>query len=105
MEAAHTPTSPPAAPAAPAPAPSAGICGDKEEAAEGADEGLCEDTLDAVAAWQHTTEGWQALMLRAWRGEVGAVLACAQELIHGGDFCMQDINLARKLLHTVSLVC
>jgi hypothetical protein len=40
-------------------------------------------------------------MQRAWRGEEAAVLACAQELIHGGEFCLQDCDLARQLLRTV----
>lgn len=29
------------------------------------------------------------------------MLACAQELIHGGEFCLQDCGLARQLLRTV----
>jgi hypothetical protein len=56
-----------------------------------------------TAAWEHSQEGWQELMQRAWRGDVQAVLACAQELIHGGDFCLQDLGLAKKLLQTVSM--
>lgn len=62
-----------------------------------------DDSLpDVLAEWEHSQGGWQDLMQRAWRGDVGAVLACAQELIHGGGFCLQDCRLARQLLQTVS---
>lgn len=61
------------------------------------------DVAAAAAPWEHSQDGWQGLMQRAWRGEVQAVLACAQELIHGGDYCLQDCALARKLLRTVSV--
>lgn len=61
-----------------------------------------DSSLDMIAEWERSQEGWQGLMQRAWRGNVGAVLACAQELIHGGDFCLQDCHLARQLLQTVS---
>jgi hypothetical protein len=57
---------------------------------------------NVIAEWERSQEGWQGVMQRAWRGDVGAVLDCAQELIHGGDFCLQDCRLARQLLQTVS---
>lgn len=66
------------------------------------------EQIDALAAeggpadWQHSQEGWQELLQRAWRGDVQAVLACAQQLIHGGDFCLQDCHCAEQLLRTVS---
>jgi hypothetical protein len=62
-----------------------------------------ETALLSPMAWEHSQEGWQQLMQRAWRGNVQAVLACAQELIHGGDFVLQDFGLARKLLQTVRM--
>lgn len=61
-----------------------------------------ESSPDVTAEWERSQEGWQGLMQQAWCGDVGAVLACAQELIHGGDFCLQDCRLARQLLQTVS---
>jgi hypothetical protein len=60
-------------------------------------------SIAEAAAWEHSQDGWQQLVRRAWRGDVQAVLACAQELIHGGDFCLQDFDLARQLLQTVSV--
>jgi hypothetical protein len=60
------------------------------------------DNIEDAAEWQHSEEGWQELLQRAWHGDADAVLACAQELIHGGDYCLQDFSLAVQLLHTVS---
>jgi len=68
-------------------------------AAPAADE--CDDAQEGLSEWDHSQEGWQGLLQRARHGDVEAVLACAQELIHGGDFCLQDISLARQLLRTV----
>lgn len=70
--------------------------GDTGQAPAGQD-----DECEGAALWDRSHEGWQDLMQRAWRGEEAAVLACAQELIHGGEFCLQDCGLARQLLRTV----
>jgi hypothetical protein len=76
------------------------------QAAEGDEAQPDADTgadASGAALWEHSDEGWQDLLQRACRGELAAVLACARELVHGGDFCLQDFGLARQLLHTVSV--
>lgn len=60
------------------------------------------DNIEDAAEWEHSEGGWQELLQRAWHGDAAAVLACAQELIHGGDYCLQDFGLAIQLLQTVS---
>lgn len=63
--------------------------------------GECDAAQEGLSAWDHSQEGWQGLLQRARHGDVEAVLACAQELIHGGYFCLQDFSLAKQLLRTV----
>lgn len=106
--AAHAPSVPPSAEEAalPAAAESESSSTASSEAEE--QEGTAEDTASLhdsqQSLWADDDDDadWDALLQRAWRGDEAAVLACAQELIQGGDFCLQDFSLARQLLLTVS---
>jgi hypothetical protein len=53
---------------------------------------------DGNPAWN----GWQRLLQEAQQGDPAAILACSQELISGGQFCLPDHQMARDMLLRVS---